>query len=176
LVFGDQGKMLLQLASELHGPTRFLFVDAGFATYERKHKFEASQFLSRCEDTQKIPELSERPHDIALIFASMCLRNLSGNQGAIRISRRALAGVLNWMLELDPNEQSARKLHDQVKEMIKSGKIKVGKDGTLEITRTSLPPKLQDAVGPGHPSQDAELVTFFCNPMQRNVKHGGIAA
>ena len=69
------------------------------------------------------------------------------------------------MLELPRKDQTPRKLADQAKRIFEDKKAKFGRDGIVEITRSCLPLELRDAIGPGHPNEDAKLVTFF---WQRN--------
>jgi bifunctional ADP-heptose synthase (sugar kinase/adenylyltransferase) len=162
LVFGTNGKMLLQLANESCGPTRFLFVDASFETYKKENKFERSQFLRRCESFE-LPELALRRGDIPYIFAAACIRaqeKLAPKaQRAVEISQRALLGVINWVLQTRPEDQTPAQIIKEAKAAVTVAHNSTSRGALLKISRRHLSEHVREAIGPWHP--DKQFVTFI---------------
>ncbi len=159
LTFGRAGKMLLQLAGEECGPVRFLFVDASFEAYRKK--FEASQFLSRCEIFE-LPELAKRRYDIPYIFAAACIKSdrktRASTMGTVEISERALLGVINWVLQTSREDQSPRKIFQVAAKTVQKARADAPNDSVLKISLRHLSADLRKVVGPWHPPK--RYVTF----------------
>ncbi|MFO0984033.1 MAG: hypothetical protein U1E76_20320 [Planctomycetota bacterium] len=100
---GYSGVLFLEAA---HRQTvRCMFVDADFQKY--RSRLSASQFLSRCQQFL-LPSIGERPRDIPYVFAAGASTSVPAGTSCLRISQDALIAVVEWVLHMNPAEQSAR--------------------------------------------------------------------
>lgn len=146
LLFGENGKILLQALSRCEPRTRFLFIDADY-THHRSDVSQ-SQFVNRCK-VFEVPSLASRHCDIPYIFAAGCLKSLRKNGiESARISEAVLLAVINWVLKTPDEEQSPRVLVDRAAEIASIAVRDHGdKSGPPEISKRHLPADLRTLIG-----------------------------